>query len=239
LRGRPVSQPYIEATLAMLARHGVRVRHSEDTYSVAGRQGFHGSSFRVPGDASSAAYLWAAAAVAGGRVRVRALGRDWPQADLRVLDLLEKYGAQVALHRDGATVTADSRRSFTVNLTDAPDLYPLAGVLAATVPGTCRILGAEHVVHKESDRREETIRLIGSFGGRTTSTPHGVTVHGTARPRAVHLPHLSDHRLVMSAAIGALAASGPSIIGERDAVRKSFPQFWDRLSEITSGGSGP
>lgn len=235
LRGALVSEPYVEATMAMLAHHGVRVDRRGRRFRVPGRQRYRGSRFTVPGDASSAAYLWAAAALGGGTVRVTGLPKRWPQADLAVLDLLQATGASVVRRADGATVTAGPRKPFRFDLTDCPDLYPLAGVLAATAPGTSRVLGAEHVVFKESDRKSGTVELARRLGARVTVGRSGLAVEGGRRPRSISLANSTDHRIVMSAAVGALAADRPSRVGVAEAVRKSFPGFWDTLAVLTKG----
>ena len=238
LTGKLVSQPYLEATLAVLAHHRVRVDRNGRRFDVPGGQRFRGAGYTVPGDASSAAYLWAAAQVSGGTVRVEGVPANWPQADLAVLDLLENAGASVSRLPNGATVSGGTPRPFGVDLTDAPDLYPLAGVLAATTPGVSRIVGAEHAVLKETDRKAGTALLARCLGAAVEGTNHGLSIRGTRRPRALDLRQLSDHRLVMSGAVGALAAEGDSILGEREAVRKSFPGFWDAFATIAEGGHG-
>ncbi len=234
LRGPIVSAPYLDATAALLSRHGIDGSRTGRTVRVPGGQRYRGSRFNVPGDASSAAYLWAAAAVSGGEVRVRGIPSSWPQADLRILDLLERAGAEVRRERDGATVRGTApRRPFTVNLTDAPDLYPLAGVLAATTVGRSELRGARHVVRKESDRRTGTADLARRLGATVTVADDRLRIVGTYVPKALTLDDLNDHRLVMSAAVGALAASGPSVVGDARAVRKSFPGFWTVLKGLT------
>jgi 3-phosphoshikimate 1-carboxyvinyltransferase len=172
-------------------------------------------------------------------VRVTGISRRWPQADLAALDLLEATGAAVVRYPDGAAVTAGPRKPFCVDLTDAPDLYPLAGVLAATAPGRSRILGAEHVATKESDRKGGTALLARRLGAHVTSTAAGLVVEGRGRARPVRLPALSDHRMVMSATVGALAADEPSVVGSKEAVRKSFPGFWTVLRTLSGGRAGP
>ncbi|HXY12276.1 MAG TPA: 3-phosphoshikimate 1-carboxyvinyltransferase [Thermoplasmata archaeon] len=235
LRGRLVSWPYVESTLAILHQQGVRVSRRGRVFHVPGSQRILQSEFRVPGDASSAAYLWAAAAISGGTVRVRGLPMTWPQADLAVLSLLRSAGADVTYHVDGATVSANRRVPFRVDLTNAPDLYPLAGVLAATTPGPSRIEGADHVVLKESDRRAETATLAERFGAGVRSTKRGLEIRGTPHPRPLHALRMKDHRLVMSAAVGALGGDRPSSIGDRDSVSKSFPGFWEALESLSRG----
>jgi 3-phosphoshikimate 1-carboxyvinyltransferase len=60
----------------------------------------------------------------------------------------------------------------------------------------------------------------------------GLTILGRSPPRAFRLRGLADHRLVMSAGVGALGADGPSTIHDGRAVSKSFPDFWRVLSSL-------
>lgn len=235
LTGPVVSAPYLEATRAVLRFHGIRLERKGRRFFIPGGQSYRGSRFRVPGDASSAAYLWAAAGATGGSVRVTDIPDDWPQADLAILRLLKNSGATVRRTRRAAEVRGPVERPFTMDLTDAPDLYPLAGVLAAIVPGRSELRGAAHVAFKESDRRAGTALLARSLGARVRPSPHGLVVEGTDSPRPFSLPDLKDHRLVMSAAVGALVPRGSSVVGDVRAVEKSFPGFWTTLREITEG----
>jgi 3-phosphoshikimate 1-carboxyvinyltransferase len=232
LRGAIVSAPYLEATLAVLEYHHLRVTREGSTFQIPGGQSFQRSSFPVPGDASSAAYLWTAAAVSGGDVRVDGVPEEWPQADQAILPLLERAGAEVVRTRSGATVRGRADRPFVVDLTDSPDLYPLAGVLAAGIRGRSILRGAPQVSLKESDRRAGTARLARGLGARVREAGDGLSIEGTGTPRSISMLDLTDHRMVMSAAVGALASRGKSTIGDAGAVEKSFPEFWKALERI-------
>ena len=230
--GAPVSEPYVRASLAVLRRSGVRVAADRAGYRVPGGQRYRPPIVPVPGDASSAAYLWAAAAVSGGDVTVDGIDPSWPQADLAVLDLLERYGSEVARRGRRIAVRGARRRPFRVTLTQAPDLYPLAGVLAALAPGSSQLRGAAQVAAKESDRKAETARLARALGAKVDARPGGLVIHGTDRPRALRAGGFSDHRLVMSAAVAALAGPGASEIADASAVGKSFPGFFEALAGL-------
>lgn len=236
LGGAPVSAPYIAATLAVLRASGIHVTARGGRYRIPGGQRYRARRFAVPGDASSAAYLWASAAIAGGSVTVERLPDRWPQADLAILGLLEQFGARVGRRWGGTTVAFGRRRPFRVSLTDAPDLYPLAGVLAASADGESRLEGAPHVAAKESDRRAETIRLARAMGATVTEARGGLRIRGTGQPTPLSVRDADDHRVVMSAAVGALAASGRSTIGRAEAVAKSFPDFWTVLGTLAGEG---
>ncbi|EQD48201.1 secreted protein containing 3-phosphoshikimate 1-carboxyvinyltransferase, core domain protein, partial [mine drainage metagenome] len=150
LMGTLVSEPYLDATLAVLRFHGVEAKRDGRVFSTPGHQQYRGNRFPIPTDASSAAYLWAGAAVSeGGRITVSGFDPEWPQADLVVLDLLEAWGATVSRRSGRATVSAGERRPIRFDLTRAPDLLPLAGVLAALAPGRSLLSGAAHAAFKE------------------------------------------------------------------------------------------
>jgi 3-phosphoshikimate 1-carboxyvinyltransferase len=233
LRGRIVSEPYIQATLAVLRSQGIRIVHStRRRFRIPGSQQYSGNAFAVPGDASSAAYLWVAAAITGGEVTVGGIPLDLPQADLAILRILRSAGARVTGRGSSIRVTADRLRSFSAELTDTPDLYPLVGVLASVTPSLSHLRGAAHIAYKESDRRVGTVRLARAMGAVVRRVPGGLDIRGRSPPYPLRLTDLSDHRMVMSAAVAAAAATGPSRIGDARHVRKSFPDFWKALRTI-------
>jgi 3-phosphoshikimate 1-carboxyvinyltransferase len=239
LRGTIVSEPYLDATVAFARSLGIRIGHRARWFSIPGGQRYPGGEFLVPGDASSAAYLWTAAALGAGDVTVDGIPAEWPQADRAILPLLSCAGASVRSRGNSVTVSAGPLRPFSVDLTACPDLYPLAGALAASIPGRSRLRGAAHVVHKESDRRRETARLVRALGATVQVGSSGMVVVGRRVPRPVRLDRMTDHRLVMSAAVASLAADGPSVIGDSRAVTKSYPAFWDALRDLGAEVVGP
>ncbi|MCI4323545.1 MAG: 3-phosphoshikimate 1-carboxyvinyltransferase [Thermoplasmata archaeon] len=232
LRGPRVSGPYIDATNRVLEQNGIRVERDHRWIRIPGDQSIRGDRFVVPGDASSAAYLWAAAAVAPGDVTVEDIAPDLPQADAKILDILASMGARVGVRGDGARVQGPIHDAVDVDLTDAPDLYPLVGTLMSTVEGTSVLRGADHARLKESDRRTQTIGLARALGARVQVRTSSLWITGSRETRPLRLRSLRDHRVVMSAAVGALASNSPSEIGDSTAVRKSYPGFWETLKSL-------
>lgn len=236
LVGPIVSEPYIETTLAVLRHHRIRCVRRGRQFSIPGGQEYRGRAMTVPGDASSAAYFWTAGAITGGTIRVTGVPVEWPQADVRILDVLRSANASVRTTPDGAVVGGGDLRGFTVDLTPSPDLYPLVGVLAASIPGRSRLGGAAHIAYKESDRRAGTLGIVRAMGAEVRPERGDLVIRGRERPRGFDLRGLTDHRLVMSAAIGALRGTRVSTIGDAGAVSKSFPGFWTALASVRRSG---
>ncbi|HEY6239042.1 MAG TPA: hypothetical protein VIZ68_07660, partial [Thermoplasmata archaeon] len=233
--GQAVSAPYILATEAVLKAHDVRFERQGRRWTFEGSQRFRGNRFDVPGDASSASYLWVAAALTGGDVRVVGIPPDWPQADRRILPILRDAGATVRESGDTVRVTGPVMNGFEVDLTESPDLYPLVGVLAGAIPATSFLRGAPHLVFKESDRRAATVRLVRGMGAAVRNARGGLRIDGTSNVRRLALRGLDDHRVVMSAAVAALIGDRRSTIGRAHAVAKSFPTFWRVLRTLGAG----
>ncbi len=231
--GSVVSAPYIGATTAFLKELGYGVIGSERCYRLRGRVRAAPRSIDIPTDASSAAYLWAAAAISGGSVAVEGLEARYPQADLELLRALRRMGASVARRDSTIRVSGPLRRGVRADLTDSPDLFPLLGVLATAAPGGPSTLeGTPHLRHKESDRRKETIDLVRAFGARARSANGQLVISPPGEMSPISRQDATDHRLVMSAAVGALAAAAPSRIGDARAVAKSYPRFWSDLARV-------
>ncbi len=235
--GESVSAPYVDATLDVLDRRGVSWLRNRRRYSIEGPQRYRGGRVRIPGDASSAAYLWAAAAATRGSVCVRGIPRERPQADLRILEILERMGASVVQRHSGIRVNGSHLRGIDVELSDAPDLMPLVGTLGALAEGRSRLRGARHAIFKESDRRLATRRLVLALGGRARLSRSTLLIEPGRLPEATRFPRSDDHRVVMSAAVSALR-TGPASISDARAVDKSYPGFWVDLEALGARISG-
>lgn len=243
LLGPVVSRPYLDLTLAALARFGLAGRlepaGSADLWLVTPEQtrGSAAVPADLPADASAAAGLLVAAALRGGRVRVEGLLGPEPQADLLALDLLERAGVGVARGADGAVeVAATPGQPLAplgrVDLTAAPDLIFLAGVLAAAARGTTHLLATARTRTKESDREAGLARALGALGARVAALPGagGLAVTGGAL-RGTRLSTAGDHRAAF--AFGALALRVPGlVVGGAACVAKSHPEFWAELERL-------
>ncbi|HYK92927.1 MAG TPA: 3-phosphoshikimate 1-carboxyvinyltransferase [Thermoplasmata archaeon] len=232
IEGPLVSGIYLEATAAILAHHGIRLRREGGSWKVPGDQSVRRRGFTIPGDWSSAAYWAVAAAVTGGKVRIDGVSRRWPQADSRILDILSGAGVHVLQRSTWVEVEGRPATGFDVDLTSSPDLYPLLAAAACTIPEESRLRGAPQLVHKESDRIAETRRMLTAAGASFRMGRRGLLIRGQRRIRPFGRIQFFDHRMVMAAAVASLAAGGPSRIGDFEAVRKSFPGFWSGLRHL-------
>ncbi|MFB6160087.1 MAG: 3-phosphoshikimate 1-carboxyvinyltransferase, partial [Haloferacaceae archaeon] len=145
------SSPYVEITRELLAAFGVETRATETGYAVAGGQSYGADTYAVPGDFSSMSYLLAAGAVAGTGAGVTVEGaRPSAQGDARIVDVLERMGADVAWDRDAGEIEVGRAplAGVEVSVADTPDLLPTIAALGAVADGDTRIVDCEHVRYK-------------------------------------------------------------------------------------------
>lgn len=229
--GELKSRPYVEMTRSVMARFGAEVREVGDTGLAVPPGTYRSVEYRIEPDASSACYLWAAAAATGGTVEVAGLDRSSIQADVRFLDVLEAMGCAVGAGGHGVVVSGPERlRSVDVDLSDCSDQAPTLGVLAALAEGTTRVRGIGFIRRKESDRIAAVTGGLRALGVAAAETDDGFVVTGGV-PTAGRVPTHDDHRIAMSFGVLGLVVDGVEI-EDPDCVDKTYPGFFDMLAGL-------
>ncbi|HEY7036814.1 MAG TPA: 3-phosphoshikimate 1-carboxyvinyltransferase [Thermomicrobiales bacterium] len=237
--GDLVSKPYMPMTAAVMRAFGVELELGTDdwrVFRVAPGQRYRGRSYRIEPDASNASYFFAAAAVTGGRVRVDGLGRDSTQGDLRFVDVLAAMGATVTIAEDYVEVIGPpvgSLKGVDLDLNAISDTAQTLAAIAPFAAGPTTIRGVAHARLKETDRVAALATELRRLGQTVEERPDGLTIHpAPIVPADVHT--YDDHRMAMSFAITALRAPAIRIL-DPGCVAKTFPDFFARLAEVTSG----
>jgi len=230
------SRPYVELTLDLLSRHGGRVEKlAGDLFAVTPGP-LAGGRLEVEGDFSAAAYPAAAAALTGGRVRLRGLRRDSRQGDRRLLDLLARMGATVTWGEGWVEVAGGGLAALDEEVGEIPDQVPTLAALAPFCHGTTRLCGAAHLRLKESDRIAAMASELRRAGAAAEERTDGLVVPGTwaqePPPVApVLIESWGDHRIAMAMALVGLRRPGLSIAAP-EVVAKSYPGFWHDLGAL-------
>ena len=207
------SKPYIDMTVAALREFGIVIENDDNAYKIKGGQRYAPTDVTVEGDCSNAAFF-EALNYTGSNVTVEGLREDSLQGDRIYKILFEKI-------KNG-----DSP----INIADCPDLGPILFAVAALCGGA-RFIGTRRLKIKESDRavamKQELSKLGISIDVRENEvTVHGGRLHAPTEPLDGH----GDHRIVMALSV-LLTVTGGVIEGAQ-AVNKSFPDFFDRLTDL-------
>ena len=230
-----VSRPYIDMTVAVMEAFGANVVvPSADRYVVTeGR--YRAADYTIEPDASAASYVWAAAALCGGEVRVEGLGANSIQGDVRFAEVLGAMGADVTVSDDDIAVGAPpsgTLRGGSFDLRDFSDTAQTLAAVAAFAEGTTTIAGIGFIRRKETDRIGNTATELAKRGIDAVAEPDGITVRGNPFTlRAGLVDCHGDHRMAMAMALVGLRVAGIDI-DDPDCVTKTFPDFFDALEAL-------
>ena len=207
------SRPYIDLTLQALRESGIEIDAADGGFRIPGGQRFRARACAVEGDASNAAFLDALNLI-GGAVTVTGLNPASLQGDRVYADCFRQLQAGFA----------------EIDLADCPDLAPVLFAAAALLHGG-RFTGTARLRMKESDRGEAMRRELRKFGCEIEIKENEITVppcvlHAPASPLDGH----DDHRIVMALAV--LACRFGGLLRGAEAVKKSYPAFFDDLTSL-------
>lgn len=230
ITGELVSRPYVDMTAAVIGAFGPMVTVDERSVTVGG--GYRPCTYEVEPDASGASYFLAAAAIAGGTVRINGLGRRSLQGDVRFAEVLARMGAQVDWTDHSVTVTGTGRLHGGVfDLADISDTAPTLAAIAPFAESPVEVTGIGFIRHKETDRVAAPVAELRRLGIRADETADGFVIH-PGRPVPVEPVHTyDDHRMAMAFAVIGLVVPGLEI-ADPGCVAKTFPTFFDELDAL-------
>jgi 3-phosphoshikimate 1-carboxyvinyltransferase len=232
-------------TERVLEEAGFSVDHpSDDRYRVK-KLGDGSFDYRVPGDYSSAAFLLVGGLITEGELRVKGLRPEDPQADRRIVELLEELEGDIdwgETSRDGwqwLRVRGSFRPSpFDIDASDCPDLVPILAVLGVLSKGDSHIRNVEHLKNKESNRLTGTAEELRKTGHEVRidrdSLHLGPTRNDGQSGDMIQLDARDDHRLAMAFSILGIVRGNVTVTGAQ-CVTKSYPEFYEDLRSM--GGS--
>jgi 3-phosphoshikimate 1-carboxyvinyltransferase len=236
-------------TERMLLRAGASIHRHGRHVTVVNADELLLDSVRVPGDASSAAFLVAAGVlVPGSRLLIGDVGVNWTRCGfLRIVrrmqgivlgDLEEETGELIADEPvSDLDVAHGALEGTTVEPEEVPltiDELPLVALLGCFAEGDTVARGAQELRVKESDRIAGVVEGLRGLGAEIEATSDGFAVQGNGGLRGGTLDARGDHRLAMMGAVAGLASQeGVEVLG-MEVAAVSYPRFVEDLAELCS-----
>ncbi|MCK5323498.1 MAG: 3-phosphoshikimate 1-carboxyvinyltransferase, partial [Desulfobulbaceae bacterium] len=197
---------------------------------------YRAGEYYIEGDASSASYFWASAAVTGGTVTVTNVPVKSLQGDTKLVDILARMGCKVESSSRGITVSGPSElKGIEVDMGSCPDVAPTLAIVASRAKGKTVIKNISHLRIKECDRINAVATELSKLGVKVEELPGSLIIHGQGSgacpEKQVKIETYKDHRIAMCFAVAGLVFPGITITGE-ECVAKSFPDFWERFDKL-------
>ena len=233
MEGALESAAYVAMTEEVLRLGGVRTERTGDGYRIPGGQRCRfAPELSVEGDYSNAAFFLCAGALSERGIRVTGLDPRSRQGDRAIVPLLEKMGAQVASDGSSVTVKRAALHGITIDASPIPDLIPVLSVVAAAASGETRVIHAQRLRLKESDRLHSTTQMLRALGAEAEELPDGLVIRGGRTLAGGTVDACGDHRIAMSAAVAGGICRGAVTICGSECVQKSYPDFWTDFQQL-------
>lgn len=246
--GELISKPYIEITLALLARFGITVQREGWQRFVIPQGSAYVSpgEIAVEGDASSASYFIAAGAIAAadGPLRIEGVGSASIQGDIRFVEAARAMGADIAEEANALVVRRGAwpLTAITLDCNHIPDAAMTLAAMALYATGTTRLTNIASWRVKETDRIAAMAIELRKFGATVVEGADFIEVTPPARWQAAAIHTYDDHRMAMCASLAAFnpLAGGdvPVRILDPRCVNKTYPAYFDALFGVTRARIG-
>ncbi|KNC65470.1 3-phosphoshikimate 1-carboxyvinyltransferase [Pseudoalteromonas ardens] len=234
IKGELVSKPYIDITLGVMAQFGVSVSHDNyQVFHVKGQQGYVSpGSIMVEGDASSASYFIAAAAIAGGEIEINGVGRKSVQGDIGFASVMEQVGADIDWHDEKLVVRKGELNGVDIDANAIPDAAMTLATVALFAKGKTAIRNIYNWRVKETDRLYAMATELKKVGAEVTEGHDFIEITPPETFNLAEIDTYNDHRIAMCFSMVAVGGVDV-IINDPGCTAKTFPTYFDVLSSVS------
>ncbi|NMF47089.1 3-phosphoshikimate 1-carboxyvinyltransferase [Pseudoalteromonas arctica] len=234
IKGTLVSKPYIDITLGVMARFGIDVEHSDYvTFNVKGGQQYQSvGRIMVEGDASSASYFVAAAAIAGGEIEIKGVGAKSVQGDIGFAKVMEQVGAKIDWYDERLVVRKGELNGVDIDANAIPDAAMTLATVALFAKGKTAIRNIYNWRVKETDRLYAMATELRKVGAEVVEGEDFIEITPPEHFNDVAIDTYDDHRIAMCFAMVAVGGK-PITINDPKCTYKTFPTFFNVLASVS------
>jgi 3-phosphoshikimate 1-carboxyvinyltransferase len=237
--GELISKPYVEITLALLARFGITVqREGWQRFIVPANSAYRSpGDVHVEGDASSASYFIALGAIAATKkpIRIEGVGHASIQGDIRFIDAARAMGAEIRTEPNAVEVRRGAwpLRAITLDCNHIPDAAMTLAVMALYADGPTTLTNIASWRVKETDRLSAMATELRKLGASVQEGPDWLRVAPPTQWHAAAIHTYDDHRMAMCASLAAFGGVAVRVLDPK-CVAKTFPDYFETLFKVAA-----
>ncbi|WP_343126366.1 3-phosphoshikimate 1-carboxyvinyltransferase [Buchnera aphidicola] len=234
IKGNLVSKPYIDLTIKLIKKFGVKIKILKNYihFQISGNQIYKTpKKYFIEGDATSATYFLAAAAIKGGTVTVHGLPKNSIQGDKNFYKVLKKMGANIRWENNSIICTRNFLTGITIDLNDMPDAAMTIAILGVFTDTPVKILNIYNWRVKETDRLKAMSTELKKIGAKVIEGKDFLYISRPKKIFSSEIETYNDHRIAMCFSLIALAEIKIIILNPQ-CVNKTFPKFFKKFSTL-------
>lgn len=228
-----ISKPYIDITLNLIKTFGIDIAHDDyHIFYIKGKQKYiTPGEYRIEGDASSASYFLAAAAIKGGQVKVIGVGKKSIQGDIHFAHILEKMGAKILWEDYSITCIRNTLNAIDLDMNHIPDSAMTIAIVALFAQGTTTIRNIYNWRVKETDRLSAMSTELKKIGSIVTEGKDFLSIIPPRSFKYSSIDTYNDHRIAMCFSLISLSDIGVKILNP-NCVSKTYPNYFKDFLSI-------
>lgn len=225
---KAISKPYyISLTIDMLKKFGIEIENHGTTFYIRGNQEYISpGNLSIGGDWSLSAAWLCAGALSEKGITVQGLDVTSVQDDKKILEYIKQFGAEITYVDEYVSIRGKERKSFNVDVSLTPDLFPVLAVLASVAKGSSLFYNIKNLRINETNRLNTTVQMLIRLGASVKITGDSLEITGKPFLDGGAVTSSGDHRIAMAAAIAAQVCNNKVLLNGADAVKKSYPYFY-------------
>lgn len=235
IKGNLVSKPYIDITLHMMSQFGVKVQnHNYERFEIIGGQTYQSPGrYLVEGDASSASYFLAAAAIKGGKVKVTGIGKNSVQGDIKFAEVLAMMGAKITWGEEFIEAQRGVLKGIDMDLNHIPDAAMTIATTALFAEGPTRITNIYNWRVKETDRLFAMATELRKVGAVVEEGEDYIHITPPKQLQMAKIDTYNDHRMAMCFSLVALSDTSV-VINDPGCTSKTFPTYFEQFLALAT-----
>jgi 3-phosphoshikimate 1-carboxyvinyltransferase len=205
-----------------------------ESYTIPNDKDYSPTTFRVPGDFSTAALLISSAILGDGELTINNLDYSLPQGDSNIINIVKEMGADIIVDKSNGKIKVIGTKLLEggeFNLRDTPDLLPVVSILSLKCKNSIKITGISHARYKETDRVANIATQLKKFGAEIKEEFDSIAINPPKEIKNASINSFEDHRLFMAFCIASLMTEKSEIDGAEFA-DVSFPGFVGEMKRL-------
>lgn len=236
LVGNITSRPYIEMSLSILKRIGIQTSFINNKIKIKPFKNEKKIVQTVESDWSSLSYFYSIVTLSKeANLKISSFLSNSLQGDKELVSIYKKLGVQTIFDNGNVKLKKDQKvnlpKKIVLTLNDTPDLAQTIAVTCFGLGLPCDLFGLQTLKIKETDRLLALKTELEKLGANVEITNESLHLKKRKKFNSnIEVNTYDDHRMAM--AFAPLAIIKPIIINDPMVISKSFPSFWNILSEL-------
>ena len=235
LKGTITSMPYINMTLDLLKRLGIKTEFKGHRILVKNTSKSKNTIQVVESDWSSASYFFSIAALSDkAKIYLSNYKSNSLQGDSILRIIYKQLGVNSYFEGNNLILEKEnisSPKSIKWDLSNAPDIAQTIAVSCYGLGVACDLEGLHTLKIKETDRLVALDAELSKLGAKISVTDKSLHLASNQDfQKGITISTYNDHRMAM--AFAPLALKIPLSVKKAEVVSKSYPSFWEDLNSL-------